>query len=103
MTWGTFILAIVLSIFWPITAIYVIIAFDIYWILRVTYLLIFMLISWFKYRQHRKIDWWQKLKTEKSNWPEYYHLIFYLRPVNRYQWLIILLKNLTNNHYDQKN
>ncbi|MFA6466489.1 MAG: glycosyltransferase family 2 protein [Patescibacteria group bacterium] len=75
--WLTFIATIVLSFISPLYGIYFIIIFDVYFVLRITYMLIYLLISWFKYRQANKVDWWKFLTdTHSKNWAEYYHIIF---------------------------
>lgn len=76
LIWATFITAITISIIQPIWGIYIIIAFDVYWILRVTYLTIFLLMSWSQYHKAIKINWWEKLQSDKKQWTDYHHIIF---------------------------
>ncbi len=77
LVWITFALAIGLSIFKPLYAIYFIIAFDLYWFTRITYMLVFLLLSWKRYHKDLKIDWMAKVRSIKDkNWKEYEHLIF---------------------------
>lgn len=80
LVWLTFILAIGLSLWQPLWGIYFILIFDVYWVLRVTYLLVFLLLSWRKFRQNIKLNWFAKLKTEFGNgdkvWSDYRHIIF---------------------------
>ncbi len=102
LTWSTILGVIIISILWPIAAIYIVIAFDVYWILRVTYLLIFMLASWFKYRKDIKVDWWSLLKREHSNWEEYYHFIFLPTAGEPLSVVDNTFHNLSTMAYDQK-
>jgi cellulose synthase/poly-beta-1,6-N-acetylglucosamine synthase-like glycosyltransferase len=77
LVWLTFALAIGLSVFQPIYAIYFIIIFDLYWFTKIAYLTVYLFISWVRYHKHRKIDWLQRVKQLKNkNWKEYNHLIF---------------------------
>lgn len=74
LVWTTFILAIVLSIFKPIYAIYFIIVLDVYWVVRVWYLFIYLFISWVRYMKAIRADWNTK-RNSCSHWEEYIHLI----------------------------
>ncbi|OGY94637.1 MAG: hypothetical protein A2406_02310 [Candidatus Komeilibacteria bacterium RIFOXYC1_FULL_37_11] len=75
--WFTFIFAILLSIISPLHGIYFIIIFDVYFVLRILYMMIFLIISWSKYRQANRVDWWNFLQnTYGKKWEEYYHIIF---------------------------
>ncbi|MFA6304702.1 MAG: glycosyltransferase family 2 protein [Patescibacteria group bacterium] len=77
ITWLTFILAIVFSIWLPIWAIYFIIVFDLFWLLKVFYLVINQVTSWFIFKKQVKINWLEKLKgVTAKNWQDYYHVIF---------------------------
>ena len=76
LVWVSFIIAIVLSIWKPLWAIYVIIIFDLYWLFRVVYFVIFVTYSWNRYRRSIRISWFEKLKKEKSGWEDIVHLIF---------------------------
>ncbi len=75
MVWSTLLAAILISIFKPLWAIYIIIIFDLYWLLRVTYLLIYLSTSWRLYRTALLVDWRAKLEAYPT-WPEFNHLIF---------------------------
>lgn len=76
-TWFTFILALAVSFWQPIWALYFIILFGLFWIIRILYLIIHELASWHKYKQSLKVDWWQKVQDLKgNNWQDYWHLIF---------------------------
>ncbi len=75
--WLSFILAIGLSFFAPLTAIYFIILFDLYWLFRVIYFIIFLSFAWGKYRNAITTDWISKLKADVPHWREYYHLVIF--------------------------
>ncbi len=98
--WLTFAIVIFISIWQPLTGIYIIIAFDIYWILRILYLLIFLLISWSQYRQAAKTDWWQYLKDKHQTWSGYYHLIFLPTAGESYEIVDITFDNFRKSNYD---
>ena len=102
LTWATFIFAIAISITNPLWGIYVIIAFDVYWILRILYLAIFLTISWFKYRQAIKIDWWKYLKDNYDHWSNYYHLIFLPTAGEPFEVVDKTFANLASSKYDHR-
>lgn len=74
--WATFCVAVILSVYKPLWAIYVIIIFDLYWLFRVVYFIIFVTYSWRRYRRSIRIGWFEKLKKEKKGWEDIVHLIF---------------------------
>ncbi|MBI4280802.1 glycosyltransferase family 2 protein [Candidatus Uhrbacteria bacterium] len=76
LVWSTFAAAILLSFFRPLWAIYFVIVFDLLWLFRVLYFVTFLLISWTRFRQTRKVDWFGKLAAEIPDWRAYHHLIF---------------------------
>jgi cellulose synthase/poly-beta-1,6-N-acetylglucosamine synthase-like glycosyltransferase len=81
--WGTFFIAIFLSFFRPLYAIYFILVFDLYWITRIFYMMIHLAVSWYRFRRDAKIDWKEKVENLKKeneilpskNYLDYYHLI----------------------------
>jgi len=96
LIWLTFILAVTISIIKPLWGVYFILAFDFYWILRIIYLLIYLNLSWKKYRQSVKTDWYKKLLDEKPAYKEYYHAVFlptFLEPLNVLEGTFRALKN----------
>ncbi len=101
LVWSTFIIAIILSFKWPIGGIYFIVAFDVYWILRILYLMIYLLISWYKYRQAIKINWWSKLKKNKK-YKDYYHLIFLPTAGEPFPIINETFKNLSATNYNHR-
>ncbi|MFH1111707.1 MAG: glycosyltransferase family 2 protein [Patescibacteria group bacterium] len=55
-------------------AIYFIIVFDLYWLFRVAYLMIHVLMSWYKYQDHIKINWFEIVK-QQLRFNDIYHII----------------------------
>lgn len=69
---GTLLGLIVLSYFNPIWAAYFIIAFNVYYLLLVIFLAIYLINSYFKMKENKKIDWLlkcQNLSSEKDSLP----------------------------------
>lgn len=73
--WTTLILVFILSFIKPLWMIYFIIAFDFYWLMRILYFISYLLYSWNRFRQERKINWFLKVK-QQPNWEKIFHLIF---------------------------
>lgn len=74
--WGTLILAILLSFFYPLSMIYFIIIFDVYWVLKVFNFAFYLIVSWSRFRKAQKIDWRDALIHDI---PEVYtkqHIVF---------------------------
>ncbi|MBI4435719.1 glycosyltransferase family 2 protein [Candidatus Uhrbacteria bacterium] len=63
LVWGTFSLALLLSFVAPLWVIIFIIVFDLLWLFRVLYFNLFVVISWNRYRQARRVDWQQKVTS----------------------------------------
>ncbi|MCX6785607.1 MAG: glycosyltransferase family 2 protein [Candidatus Komeilibacteria bacterium] len=103
LTWLTFILAVVFSIWLPIWAIYFIIIFDFLWLMKVIYLIINQLTAWSRFRREVKINWLVKIKalTEK-NWQDYYHLIFLPTYKEPYEVISKTFASLLDTNYDPK-
>lgn len=74
--WATLIIAIFLSFYSPMTAIYLIIAFDIYWVLRVVYFSFYLILSWTRFKRAIKIDWFLMLKNKFPDWENKKNVIF---------------------------
>jgi len=74
LIWVTFILALSLSIFKPLWAIYFVIVLDVYWVIRIWYLFVYLIISWCRYIKAMRVDWRAKVQ-QFSNWQDYIHLI----------------------------
>ncbi|MCX6795770.1 MAG: glycosyltransferase family 2 protein [Candidatus Falkowbacteria bacterium] len=54
---ATLLVLLVLSYFKPVWVAFFMIAFDVYWLLLVIYLAIYLLVSYFKLKKGKKIDW----------------------------------------------
>ncbi len=75
LTWGSFILAIILSYVRPLWLIYFIIVFDLYWVFRVSYFIFYISLSWRRFKHDQKIDWWAQVQNQ-TDWQRLYHIIF---------------------------
>jgi cellulose synthase/poly-beta-1,6-N-acetylglucosamine synthase-like glycosyltransferase len=78
LSWGTLIILLVLSYFYPVFVAYFIIAFDIYWLLLVIYLGIHLLFSYYRLHTNKAINWRAKceeLKSDKKDWEKIIHLV----------------------------
>src|SRR3989338_1495945 len=101
ITWLTFVLAVLFSIWFPIWAIFFIIIFDFLWLTRVYYLVIHQIISWTLFRKDIKIDWFDRLQNyQEKNWRDYFHLIFL--PTYQEPFAVVdeTFANLTKVKYD---
>ena len=105
LVWGTFIGAIILSIYAPLWAIYFIIIFDLYWLIKAIYWLVYLFSSYANYRRDVKINWLEKIKSENPKstdgyaWDEMYHLIFLPTYREPYEVLETTFQGLVNSHY----
>lgn len=102
VVWSTFIIAIILSLLKPLWAIYFIIVFDLLWLVRIVYLMTHIAYSWIKLHQSMRVDWYEKLKNNKPNYKDYYHLIFYPTAGEPLEVLDKTFESLTKNNYDLK-
>ncbi len=74
--WGTLILAIVLSFFYPLPMIYFIIIFDIYWVLKVFNFAFYLILSWSRFRRAQRIDWRDALRHDLPQASGKHHVVF---------------------------
>lgn len=75
MVWASLFGLFLLSFILPLWVIVFIIIYDLFWLFRIMYFSFYLLISWSKYRQAVKMDWFKE--TQKLPGHEnYYHLIF---------------------------
>lgn len=65
LTWSTFILVVVFSIYKPVWAAIFIIAFDLYWLLKTVYLSIHHYHNWKRLKHNMKLDWQKMLVNLK--------------------------------------
>ncbi len=63
LSWGTILLTIFLSAFFPITAAFFIITFDLYWFLKTIYLSIHLRENWKRMKHNIALDWSERLKN----------------------------------------
>ena len=103
ITWLTFILAVAISFWRPIEAIFFIIIFDLLWLVKVYYLVIHQVTSWSRFRHEVKINWLIKLKNLKNkNWQDYFHLIFLPTYKESFEVIDGTFDNLAGANYDTK-
>ncbi|NCF75366.1 MAG: hypothetical protein GWO87_02685 [Xanthomonadaceae bacterium] len=84
MVWITLIGVVILSFLKPLWAIYFIIVFDVYWLVRICYMMIFSTISWYKFNEAHKIDWFERMRKENPEWKKIYQVLIlptYLEPL----------------------
>ena len=75
MVWATFAIALGLSVFRPIWAIYFIIVFDLYWLVRISYMMVYVYLGYSRFRKESSVDWLEKCE-QLTDWRTVYHLIF---------------------------
>lgn len=75
LIWSTLIGAVALSYARPLTALVLIVLFDLYWLFRVVYFVFYLSISWRKFRDAMRVDWFAKIK-KLPQWGHLHHLIF---------------------------
>lgn len=73
LTWGTFALIILLSIYKPVWAAIFIIAFDLYWLLKTVHLSYHHYHNWKRLKHNVKVDWQKKLENLK--YEHLYHMV----------------------------
>jgi len=75
--WGTLILGILLSFFAPLSVIYAILIFDVYWVLRIIYYSFYLILSWRRFRNAVKTDWFKKLTEDfRDKWKTHQNVVF---------------------------
>lgn len=75
LVWLTLLLSVVLSFFFPIIVIGVIIAYDLYWLLRVIHFIFYASMSYWRYRATVRVEWFNQVKTVQ-NWERIFHIIY---------------------------
>ncbi len=103
--WLTFLIAIILSFIKPLWVIYFIIVYDLYWLIRIMYFVTYLFISWRKYHQINKVNWFDKIKkisSGDSGWKKYYHLIILPTYKESIKVLKDTLDGLANSDYDTR-
>ncbi len=74
ISWGSLLLAVILSFTAPLIAAVFIIIFDLYWMLRVFYFAIHVIVAYRRYRQTLRVNWENSLR-DIPGWEKIYHLI----------------------------
>lgn len=62
LLWGTLVLAVVLSLVFPVAMVVFVILFDVYWLFRVLYFVVYLVISWRQYRRCVHTNWAEKIQ-----------------------------------------
>jgi len=76
LSWGTLVLAFVLSWLAPVVAALFIIVFDLFWLLRISFLSFHQMASFSQMKKNLKTNWIEKLEQLQSrDWRDVYHLI----------------------------
>lgn len=96
LVWGTFSLALILSFVQPLWVIIFIIVFDLLWLFRVLYFNLFVLISWSRYVQARRVDWQAKLAGGEGA-DRIRHLVFLPTYHESYEIVRATLQSLVDN------
>ncbi|HOF42579.1 MAG TPA: glycosyltransferase family 2 protein [Candidatus Moranbacteria bacterium] len=63
LTWFTLVGMIVLSALKPIWVAIFIITFDIYWLFRTIFIAYYSVVAYFRFREGKKIDWWERCQN----------------------------------------
>jgi hypothetical protein len=78
LAWTTLIVFFLLSWRLPEAVVFIIILYDLYWLLKVIYLFSHLRPAFLKMRANMKIDWLEKLKSEKPGaWEKIRHLVIF--------------------------
>lgn len=86
--WLTLIIGIGLSLLKPLWMIYAILVFDVYWVLRVIYFAVYVIISWNRFRQAVRINWFERLQKEyPAKWQTKINVVFL--PVYNEAWEVL--------------
>lgn len=77
LTWGTFLLPIILSIYFPYLIASLVIIYALYWLSKAIRMSIHLIIGYQKYRQEIEKDWLKLCKDvpPKNSWKKIYHVI----------------------------
>ncbi len=100
LTWGTFALIILLSIFKPVWAAIFIIAFDLYWLLKTAHLSFHHYYNWKRLKHNMKVDWQKMLEGIK--YEHFYHMIILPYYTESLEVIEESVKSLLASKYDTK-
>jgi cellulose synthase/poly-beta-1,6-N-acetylglucosamine synthase-like glycosyltransferase len=100
ISWTTIIGIVLLSIYNPILAAYLIIAFDLYWVLKTFYLSMHQRYNWKRLKHNMRVDWREMIGTLKYEdiW-HYVILPYYKEPEEIVEAAI---KSVLDSEYDNK-
>ncbi len=73
LAWGTLLLVVYVSFYFPIFAAVFIIAFDVYWLIKTVYLSFLMRSAFERMNKNLKVNWMEKL--DPLQWKDIFHLI----------------------------
>ena len=80
IVWFTFIFFVLLSIFNPLLAALLIIAYDLYWVMRAAYLTILLIIGHRHLEKEKGRNWLKeckKIKKGEFSWDNIYHVVIF--------------------------
>ncbi len=99
LVWLALILSVVLSFVRPLWVIYFIIAYDLLWFLRVAHFSILLFFAWKLHDNEVKINWLEKLKTDKLPWENIYHYIILPTSIEPFEVLDTTLNSFVQSNY----
>jgi len=100
ISWTTIIGVVFLSRYYPVTAAYLIIAFDVYWLFKTFYLSMHQRYNWRRLQHNMNADWGERIKDLK--YEHLYHLIilpYYKEPE---EIVDAAVRSLKDSEYDKK-
>lgn len=98
LSWGTIILAIVLSKWVPVWAAIFIIIFDLYWLLKTIYLSAHLRRNWKRIKHNLDVDWQEQLRN--FNYGHIKHLIILPFYKESFEVVDKTMQALQSSHYD---
>lgn len=108
LAWGTLILIVVCSFYFPVFTSIFIIAFDVYWLIKTVYLSLHLRVSYGKLRKNMTINWIDKLNqlavseyklSSLKSWQDIYHLVFLPFYKEDYTLVSATMEGLLNSNY----
>ncbi len=100
LAWGTLLLLVLSSAFFPTFSAYFIIIFSIYWILKTVYLSVHLRHNWMRLKHNMALDWKQMLSHMK--YEHVRHLILLPYYNESYEVIEKSIQALIATHYDTK-
>lgn len=98
LSWGTLLGVVVLSIYIPVWAAYLIIAFSLYWLLKTIYLSIHLRHNWKRLLHNMELDWSERLSHLKHEHVRHLVILpFYKEPIEIVERSIEALSKTTGN------